>query len=384
MWTKRKIRNYLYRLYTFYYGCFHKVEKKILFDSFYGKQYSDNPRAISEKLHELYPEYKIVWKLNKMNDKYKIVPEYVKKVSNSKDFYKELATSFCYITNEGMEPNKYKRKNQIFIQTWHGDRGFKKALYTYWEDQKQKRPIPIIDNKITDFCVAGSDYGEMFYREGFRYKGKVLKIGTPRNDKLVKQDYEEYKKIKELLNIPIDTKIILYAPTFCDNEKNEQETLVDLRKIVNILNKKGENWICLTRAHSAVKKLKMDKAEKIIDLTDYPDMADLLLISDILITDYSSCSGDFILLNKLVILAIFDDEKYEQECREMYFPISDSGYIIAHNQKELENIIEKKDEINIKENCELVKEFYGTNETGESAEKICKMIKEFELKQKEW
>ena len=375
MWIKRKISIYLQRFYVYIYGKFHKIEKKVLFDSFCGKQYSDNPRAISEKLHELYPGYKIVWRINNKNNKYNIIPAYIKIVFKNKDFLKELATSFCYVTNEGMEPNKYKKKNQLFIQTWHGDRGFKKVLYAAWEGAK--RPIPVTDEKITDLCIAASDYGESVYRDAFKYKGKILKIGMPRNDKLVKKSPDEYEKIKKNINIPKDVKVLLFAPTYRDRCNTNQKILVDLKRVLEVLERNGEKWICLIRAHSASSGLEFNESDKVKDVTDYPDIADLLLIADMLITDYSSCSGDFILMDKPVILTLFDKNEYEKSCRKFNLKPEDAGYIIAYNQEELESIILNNTEKDYEENCKKIKKIYNVIETGDSSKEICNIIKEF-------
>lgn len=377
MWMKRKIHTYLQKVYVFTYGRFHKIEKKVLFESFGGKQYSDSPRAISEKLHKIYPEYQIVWKLNRnFKDKYNIVPNYIKVISTEKEFLKELATSMCYVTNENMEPQKYKRRKQLFIQTWHGDRGFKKILYETW--LKRKRPIPITDNKVTDFCVAASEYGENMYRDAFNYQGNIMKVGMPRNDKLVKIEKDEIEKVKKSLGIPNNMKILLFAPTFRDNISLKQEVLIDIDRILQILEQKGEEWMCLVRAHSTSKGLNVkDNNQRIVNVTDYPDMADLLLISDMLITDYSSSAGDFILMRKPVILAVFDYKEYIENSRNLKFPIEDSGFIIAYNQKELENIIATKNLNDYYESCERVKTFYGIVETGEASRQICDEINKF-------
>ena len=95
---RKQLRNIINKYYTCYLGIGKKIQKKIIFSSFDGKQYSCNPRAISERMHELFPDYKIVWYL-KYDVKYNLLPDYVKIVQSKKEYLKEMASSFCIISN---------------------------------------------------------------------------------------------------------------------------------------------------------------------------------------------------------------------------------------------------------------------------------------------
>ena len=112
---KKRIHGFIAKNYTRIYGMFHPIEKKILFSSFGGKQYSDNPKAISEKVHILYPEYKIVWFLSEASSSLNFLPDYVTPIVKKKglEFYKALSTSFCYVTNTALRTNIHKRKGQF-------------------------------------------------------------------------------------------------------------------------------------------------------------------------------------------------------------------------------------------------------------------------------
>ena len=349
---------------------------KVLFESFGGKQYSDSPRSICEELHNHNPNLKLVWLLNDdaYSDKYKIIPDYVIKVKNSKWRKKiEVATCKVFITNITLFPTMYKSKKQLFIQTWHGERGFKKILFDAYNDNKRKVPYTA-DYKLADICTSGSTFGEKLYRSAFNYKGKILKSGVPRNDKLIIQDIENEKRVREILKIKENDKILLYAPTFRDYLSEKQNVEIDFNRIIELLNKKyNNNWICLVRAHTVSSGL-IFNSQNIIDATSYPDMADILSIADFLITDYSSSPGDFILTKKPIILYQPDVEDYINNCRGLYFDINDSGYLVAHSQIELENMINKLSIKDYKESCEKVLEFYGVYETGESSKKVCDEI----------
>lgn len=358
--------------WTLAYSIFHPIKKQILFESFNGKQYSDSPRAISEAMHKQYPEYTLVWALKTDENAYNLRPDYVKVAHvSSFSYYKALATSFAFVTNNAIGPNIYKRRNQFFIQTWHGDRGLKKVLYNQYPDGKGM--IQVVDNRVTDLCVAASNVGENTFRTAFRYTGEISKVGMPRNDLLVKRNVEREIYTKKILGIDLDKKVLIYAPTFRDSAKTKQKATVDLISTLKLLEERGEKWTCLIRAHSASKGLDCNNAmtDKFIDVTHYPDMADLLSIGDMLITDYSSCAGDFILTGKPTILAMFDKEEYNRSCREFPFDIDAAGFIIADSQMELENIIRTYSNIEYKNNCKKLLDFFQISESGTAANYIC-------------
>lgn len=379
---KIRIKKLILRSVKRLFSLVYRIEEKVVFVSFGGKQYSDNPRAISEKLHDMYPNLRIVWMLKNNDDKYAMIPSYVKTVSSTLEFAREIVSARCFVTNTAMESDMIKRKGQVFIQTWHGDRGFKKILYDAYDDGK--RPIPIIDNLVTDIAVSGSKrfYGEEMYRSAFAYKGKLLKVGSPRNDKLiVGTTNKEKENIKNRLKIPNDSKILLYAPTYRDySDAKKQNVGVDLRGVLNELNKRGEKWICILRAHTESAGLSFFECEDFIDATQYPDMTDLLLVTDFLITDYSSSCNDFALTGKPVVLTIYDKEEYEENCRGFKVRPEDTGFFIANNNDKLIKIIEvaKLDEYSQRDKKAL--DYYETYETGYASEAVCNVIHDFCIK----
>ncbi len=348
-----------------------RVTRSVVFQSYGGRNYSDNPKAISEKMHELYPEYEIIWVFNDPEKYANDIPGYVKTVKlGSYEYYKCLAQAFCVVKNDAMEENLYKRKDQFFIQTWHGDRGIKKILYDSL-DSKGIKSNDYIDGKVTDLFVIGSDYAEKRIASAFRYYGKVLKCGCPRNDKLVNP--VDTEQVLEKLNLEKGTKVLLYAPTL---RKNSQilETNINIMETLEHLEKNGESWKCIVRAHPKSLGISVSGNDKIINGSNYPDMTDLLMISDMLITDYSSCAGDFIIRKKPVILAQFDLEQYQKEDRTFYVDINEIGFIITHNQQELNSIIDQWTNEMYAENAEKVMSYFGTVESGVSAEEVCRSI----------
>lgn len=347
--------------------------KKIVFVSFGGKSYSDNPRAISEKMHEMYPEYELVWLFDNPQDKRKIVPRYVRCIkTGSFKALLELATSKIWVDNFTKPLYTYKSDKQLYIQTWHGDRGFKKILYdsTFISDNTK-----YIESKICDLFVSGSDYGDSKIKTAFQYYGEILKTGCPRNDMLIECDSNKINMIKNKLNIKENINVLLYAPTLrreAAGERKMQNNNVDLMAVIRALEETtNKEWICLVRAHSAVKGLKGVPTDiKILNVTSYEDMSELLLISNLLVTDYSSSAGDFVLLNRPVILFQPDRENYMKYDRTFYFDLDKSPYMIARNQDELVDLIISLDWDMMSQYSRQILDFYGAVETGEASKNV--------------
>lgn len=355
-------------LYTKLYALTHKIKKRILFISYSGHKYSDSPRVICEKMHELYPEYELVWAFTCPEEKQ--VPDYIKKIScRGTEYRKYLATACAFVTTGVLSEGQFKRKGQFFVQTWHGDRPFKKILY------EAGRTSKIMDNELTDLCVAGSDFGNDRYKRAFGYNGVIMSQGMPRNDMLVNNDPQKAIEIKHKLHIDPNKKILLYAPTYRDRSY-KQAISVDIRETLDKLNKNGD-WLCLIRAHFDSKGLSFEcDGENYIDVTSYDETGELYLISDCLITDYSSCATDYILLKRPTILAVFDIEEYIKTCRGIIDGFFETGFFIARTQTELNEILEHFNELDGEKEYEAVKSFFGIHETGKSAEKVCKYIRD--------
>jgi len=373
----KKIKNAAINSYVSLCRLFCKTDnEKVVFVSFHGKSYSDNPRAVSEALHEIRPQTKIVWAFKSGADK--DIPSYIKPVDidNMTAYYKELATCSAFVTNYGLQ-HIPKSDKQFFVQTWHGDRGFKKILYDIAPDRG------LVNEAIDGYCdlaIAGCELAVKVYRSAFRYKGEILKSGMPRNDILIHPDEARGKRTREKLGINENVRLMLYAPTMRRESKASRSAQkmqnIDINRTLDALEKKTEcRWKCLLRAHPSSFGLEGAKSDgRIIDASEYSDMADLLLVSDMLITDYSSCAGDFALLGRPLILFQSDRDEYLENDRTFYFDIDKSPYYAAKDQRELEEMIETLDDEKARVNCSDILEFYGTAETGHASRSVAERI----------
>lgn len=341
--------------------------RRVFFSSFKGKAYSDSPRFISEALHDLRPDLEIVWQLADASG----APDYVRAVRpHSPAALRELACARCIVDNFNRPHYLLKFPGQLYVQTWHGDRGFKKMLY----DMDPSQPYP--DGGQMDLGVSGSAFGTKNYRTAFRYDGEVMQRGIPRNDRLVHPDGREIDALRRALNVPDGARVLLYAPTFRDATSGQtQQAGFDLdRAVARLEAATGSQWICLTRAHDQNRGIASGDAHRadVRDCTAYPEMSDLLLIADLLITDYSSSAGDYVLLNRPVILYQPDLDDFTASDRNMYFDIRTCPYARAESEAELDALLDQVDALH--ERCEAVRQFYGVTESGESARAVAEWI----------
>lgn len=332
---------------------------RVFFSSFKGKAYSDSPRFISEALHRLRPDVEIVWQLADPAS----APEYVRAVRpHTLRALAMIASSRWIVDNFNRPQYMLLFRGQSYMQTWHGDRGFKKMLF----DMDPAAGYP--DGGQITLALSGSEFGTKNYRSAFRYEGPVLQLGMPRNDRLVHPDEAEIAAIRARLGIPDGARVMLYAPTFRDATSGQaQRAGFDLRRALSRLEAAtGTRWVCLTRAHDQNLSIDAgDSAGAVRDVTRYPEMSDLLLAADLLITDYSSSAGDFILLDRPVILYQPDLAEFTSGDRDMYFDLRACPYARAESPEALDALLDSVD--SLAPRCAAVRAFYGVTESGESA-----------------
>ncbi len=338
---------------------------RVFFSSFMGRGYCDSPARISEALHALCPEAELVWQLERPGD----APDYVRVVSpRSLAALRAISTSRCLVDNFNRPVYMPKFADQKYVQIWHGDRGFKKMLY----DMEDGIQYP--DGAQMDLAVSGSDFGTKNFRTAFRYKGEVMQLGIPRNDALLRPDAAQVDNIRARLAIPAGTRVLLYAPTFRNETRGgEQPAGFHLGRALDKLESAtGAPWLCLTRAHSSNLRVHGDGDLRVRDVSGWPETAELLLAADMLISDYSSTAGDYVLMDRPVILYQADREQFIRSNRHMYFDLHDCPYAYAESEEQLLSLLEDIDALVPR--CAQVRQFYGVTETGRSTEAVARWI----------
>ncbi len=321
-------------------------KNKILFESFEGCGYNDSPYAISEHITNNDLDFDLVWALN-----YKIIKDVdyaniitTKKVSISYLFH--LATAKYIITNGNLPEQFVKREGQIIVQTWQGTPLKKLVLDIENNHFPNTSKIDYIikfleDVKRWDYLISPSSYATSIFRNAFAYEGEILEIGLPKNDRLINFHPDEVTVLKERLNLPNDKKVLLYTPTFREHKYNEKGKYLEENKLnfAQIV-KNNPDWIILVRSHYLVNKNSRFKNKNIIDVSKYSDLNDLFIVSDCLLTDYSSTMFDYSILNRPIIKFAYDLDEYEHKYRGFYIDYkADIPATSIENEGELSELL---------------------------------------------
>ncbi|WP_110114932.1 CDP-glycerol glycerophosphotransferase family protein [Bacillus sp. CGMCC 1.16541] len=382
---KRLLSFYLFRLlrkltqgnYCYLLWIFPVKQNKIAISNYYGKGFGDNGKYISEELLKKGNNYDIVWLLKKdLINKVKF-PRGIRVVEygSFKALY-ELVTAKVWIDNCRKAFYPPKRKEQYYIQTWHGGVALKKVEKDV-ENKLDRLYVEnaIKDSKMADVFISNSSLCTNMYRTAFWYDNKILEYGSPRCDILVNYDYKVEKKVRSYFKISDDVKLLIYAPTFrADGTTDAYD--IDFNKLLKTLEEKwGGKWCVLVRLHPNVsmKSKLMEYTSNIINASDYDDMYELLAASNILITDYSSSMFEFSLTGKIVILYASDIKSYEKD-RNFYFELNHLPYPVAENNYQLQSLLNNFDEglYSLRLNSFLSK--IGINEKGNASTKLVELI----------
>lgn len=333
-------------------------EKLIIFSSFNGRAYCDSPKALYNYMinEKIYEDYKYVWALSNP-EKYKFLEKNINtKVIDikSKEFFKKLGQAKYWIFNFKIKDYIFPKKNQVFVQCWHGTplkrlgcdlEHFDNAMNsiseirTRYQIEASKFSYFISPSKFaTEKFISAWDLDKINKTE------IILEEGYPRNDFLINYTDSDINTIKKKLNIHcVNKKILLYAPTYRDNQHSTSvgytyETKIDFEKLKDQL---SEEFIILFRAHWLVaQEFDFEKYKDfIIDVSNYDDINELYVISDMLITDYSSVFFDYANLKRPIIFYMYDLKEYRDNIRGFYLDIKElPGNIVEEEDKLIEEI----------------------------------------------
>lgn len=319
-------------------------QKKIVFVNFLGRGYGDSPKYIAEEIMRQSLPYDLVWLVYDMND---IFPNGIRKVKfySLKSRY-ELSTARVIISNTKSRLPYSKKRTQYYIQTWHGGFGVK-----YIEkDIEQFLPDDYVrdskyDSSITDLILSGSDFQTQVIKDSFWYDGEIFMKGIPRNDIFFNYTQETISKLKKSYGFEEDVKIVIYAPTFRKNG-NVDVYQLNAHKLLQTLRKKtGDVWKLIIRLHPSVagKSGIFHYDDDVIDGSSYADSQELLVLSDLLITDFSSMMMDFAIMRKPVFLFILDLQDYIKDAGGVRPIFYNLPFSMAHSNEELNETIREFD-----------------------------------------
>lgn len=317
-------------IYNKFFLRFPLKENYIIFESFLGKNYSDSPRNIYEYIVDNNLDYQCIWVFN---DKNRQIPGNAKIVKRfSLAYYYYFAVSKYWINNMRQPLHLVKREGNVFLETWHGT-PLKKLVFdmkdVYSANPRYKRDF-YMQSRAWDYLLSPNRYSSEIFRSAFKFDNEMLEYGYPRNDILYSPKKEEIvARVKKTIGIPTDKKIVLYAPTWRDDDyyepgKYKFQLQLDLHKMKETL---GDDYVVALRMHYFIADdINVEGLDGFaFNLSKYDDIAELYLISDILITDYSSVFFDYANLKRPILFFTYDLDKYRDQLRGFYLDFENEG-----------------------------------------------------------
>ena len=363
-------------------------QNRIVFDSSLGKSYAGNPKHIYEYL--MANGFDLVWDCIWFYEKEKYdIPGMSKQVQYGRLRYiYYMATAKIWVFDSRQPEFLVRRKGTFYIQTWHGTPLKKLALdmedvFMVGENDIDSYKEHFARNVDTwDYLISQNPFSTNTFRRAFDFHKEMLEIGYPRNDILFRENTEEgVRRYCRKLGLPMDKKIILYAPTWRDDEFSEDDKYefrpqISFEKLQEEL---GDEYVMIVKYHYLI----MDAVDWspyegfIYHFDQSRDIAELFLVADILITDYSSVMFDYSIMRRPMFFFAYDFYKYKNELRGFYFSYSkEMPGPISTTTEELIDDIRNYDPAEYEERYERFVQKYNAIDDGNAASRVLDLIRE--------
>jgi CDP-glycerol glycerophosphotransferase len=301
------------------------LRDSVMFISWKGKQCGDNPRGIADELRRRGDTRAHIWAVN---DWAVPAPDGATAVlAGTEDYYEALARSKYIISNDDMQAWFTKRPGQVYVQTWHGT-PLKRIGFDVSQPQfiSGTRYLDHLTQEVAkwDLLLSPNPFSTPIMRSAFRYDGEVCESGYPRNDVLCSGEAQRTAdRVRARIGLPAGKKVIMYAPTWRDNQyyasgRYRFDFRLDLEQAYQRL---GDDYVILLRGHHhmADDVPVGTRPGFVFNVTSYPDISELFLVTDALITDYSSVMFDFAPTGRPILFYTYDLEQYRDNLRGFYF-----------------------------------------------------------------
>jgi CDP-glycerol glycerophosphotransferase len=291
----------------------------VFYDSF-GGMYSDNPRAIFEELSGRGRDFSHVWAASDPAP----FPRGTRTVRRSDAKHlRALGRAKYLVVNAQMPGYVEKKRGAVYLQTWHGT-----PLKRIGFDNPQWSLLPAGLREFAreiarwDYLISQNRFSTDIFRQAFRYEGEILETGYPRNDVLSSPDRDAIaKRVRTELGIKDGLTAVLYAPTWRDDVVDGSgRRSFSLELDVDLMERAlGEDHVLLLRLHHAIPPAEVDAVKPFVrNVSGHPDIRELYLAADVLLTDYSSAMFDFAVTGKPVLFFTYDLDTYRDDVRGFY------------------------------------------------------------------
>lgn len=363
-WFRRTVRTGLRTTRATAYQVAHRTpvrKQTIVFESFMGRSYSGSPRAIYERAlqDERFADWSFVWSFLEpavetsffpsLRDPRTTIVTY-----RDRAYHEATATAQWMITNSIMPDYISPREGQGQIQTWHGT-AFKRLgadiideTATATNDKadivsRYRRAAEQATYILSSSPFTTRTFASAFVLSDDEASRKIIHTGNPRNDDLVDVPDDVVSAMREQFSIPAGKKVVLYAPTWRDDQHSSTVGYtyrldIDFHALRERL---GDDYVILFRAHYLVSsRVDLTPFEGfVIDVSLHDEVNDLYLAADLLVTDYSSVFFDYALLDRPVIFHMYDLDHYRDRLRGLYLELDELPGPVCRSESDLANLI---------------------------------------------
>lgn len=299
------------------------VKPTVLFEAFGGRAVGDSPKAIDAVLAKKRPDLQRLWTVRDYS--VAVPPGATPVLRYSRAWYEALATSSFLVNNNNFPSFFKKGTQQRYIQTWHGT-PLKRVGNDVPSSHLSIEYVNLMERETQqywDVLLAQTPWAGEVLAAAFRYEGKTIVSGYPRNDALGQPGaHERGALVRRHLGVGSDQMVVLYAPTWRDNIKaaNGVYARPDFLSADDLRAKFGTGVVMLVRGHANhAGHFTAKPGPNTIDVSNYPDINDLFSAADVLVTDYSSVQFDFVNTGKPILFLAPDLEAYRDNVRGFYF-----------------------------------------------------------------
>lgn len=349
-------------------------KKKVVFSNFNGGGYGDNPKFIAEEFLRRGLNYKLYWVAASRDY---VFPSGIRPVRpNTASFVYHMATAGYWIDNTRKLYDFKKRPQQYYIQTWHGGPGLKKveqdcesALsreYISWAKR---------DSQYIDLFLSCCRWCSLLYHRSFWYQGPLLEQGIPKNDMFFQDPAPYQQRVREHFHLSPDMHLVMYAPTYRDNRSTSMYNLDYERLLATLTQRFGGSWAVLVRLHPNVNyhDYPIAYTDTILNASPYENMQELLVAVDVIISDYSGCAFDFLMLSRPGFLYAEDYEEIRRT-KDYYFTLEELPFTLAFSNEKLMEHILHFDEKLYEEKCRKYREQIQYFDSGHASQAVVDVI----------
>lgn len=348
-----------------------KPAEAVYFESFYGRKANDNPYALDRVIARRYPELTRYWGV--VDASVPVPPGAIAVVAGTKEWWQARGSSRYVIINDWIRGRFVRQPFQIVLQTWHGSM-FKRIGLDRPNSPASTRKALEAEKSKWSALLSQNRHSSEIFGTAYAWNGVLFQEGYPRNDAM---STSNGFATRARLGIRPDQTVVLYAPTWRDNAST-MLAFLDLEQLRTDL---GEDFVLLLRGHSRTLAMHTRAdGTGVIDVTTYPDVTELFLAADVLVTDYSSVMFDFSVTGRPMIFFVPDLDEYRDSIRGVYFdldatapgPVVRTQDEVLHSLRRLE-----QDQARYAERYRLWQERFNAHDDGNSAERVVDRL--FEL-----